>query len=163
MSKTTAAESFGFTVASDYGDRPSEAAIEVAFRIAHEAKPPKARQRGRITVCPAAELEPGKRQIIEDPESGVSIGVFNIEGQFFAVKNVCPHLGSPLCQGSIHATHAPSDVFSFQPDLKGRVLRCPWHGWEFDIVTGKALYDRNSRVANYVCEVDESGDVVVLI
>jgi nitrite reductase/ring-hydroxylating ferredoxin subunit len=52
-------------------------------------------------------------------------------------------------------------VFEFRPDLEGRVLRCPWHGWEFDIVTGKALYDANSRVASYPVAVDEKGDVVV--
>lgn len=156
-------ESLGFTVSGDYGGTPTEAALEVAFRIAHEAKPPKARQSGRITVCPSSELAPGQRRIVEDGETGVSIGVFNIGGEFFAIKNVCPHMGAPLCQGSIHATHAPSDVFAFQPDLAGRVLRCPWHGWEFDIVTGKGLYDRNSRVASYACEVDENGDVVVLV
>ena len=159
----TDTELMGFTITDGYGGEPTEAALEVAFRIAHEAKPPKARQRGRITVCPASEIAPGQRRIVEDSKSGISLGVFNIVGQFFAVKNVCPHAGAPLCQGSIHATHAPSDVFAFQPDLAGRVLRCPWHGWEFDIVTGKGLYDRNSRVANYVCEVDENGDIVVLV
>ena len=42
-------------------------------------------------------------------------------------------------------------------------MRCPWHGWEFDIVTGKALYDASSRVATYVCEVSSDGDLVVLL
>ncbi len=94
---------------------------------------------------------------------GISPGVFNIEGEFYALKNVCPHLGAPLCLGKLHATHRPGEVFEFKPDLAGRILRCPWHGWEFDVITGKALYDRNSRVATYACEVDEDGDVVVLI
>ncbi len=163
MSSAGAEEPLGFTILDGYGDKPSEAALEIAFRIAHEAKPPLARQHGRITVCPAAELQPGQRRIVDDTQSGLSIGVFNIGGKFFAVKNVCPHLGAPLCQGSIHATHGPSDVFAFQPDLAGRVLRCPWHGWEFDIVTGKALYDASSRVASYVCEIDDNGDIVVLV
>jgi 3-phenylpropionate/trans-cinnamate dioxygenase ferredoxin subunit len=163
MSSSSAEEPLGFTISDGYGEKPCEAALEAAFRIAHEAKPPRARQHGRITVCRATDLEPGQRRIVEDAESGISIGVFNIGGKVFAVKNVCPHLGAPLCQGSIHATHGPSDVFAFQPDLAGRVLRCPWHGWEFDIVTGKALYDRNSRVANYACEVNENGDIVVLV
>ncbi|MBC8138769.1 MAG: Rieske (2Fe-2S) protein [Fibrella sp.] len=137
------------------------AALDRAFRIIDEAKPPKARQRGRIVVCAASELPPGAKRVVEDPESGISIGVFNIGGEFFALKNVCPHLGAPLCLGSVHATHRPSPVFEFRPDLEGRVLRCPWHGWEFDIVTGKALYDAKSRVASYPCAVDENGDVVV--
>jgi 3-phenylpropionate/trans-cinnamate dioxygenase ferredoxin subunit len=137
------------------------AALDHAFRVIDEAKPPKARHRGRIVVCAASELAPGEKRIVDDPESGISIGVFNVGGEFFALKNVCPHLGAPLCLGSVHATHRPGEVFEFRADLAGRVLRCPWHGWEFDIVTGKALYDRNSRVASYPCTVDDNGDVVV--
>ena len=137
--------------------------LEHAFRVLDEARPPKARSRGRLVVGPAAEIPPGKKRIVEDPETGLSVGVFNIDGAFHAIKNVCPHLGAPLCQGSLHATHRPSDVSEFRADFAGRILRCPWHGWEFDVVTGKGLYDKNSRVATYVCEVDENGDVVVLI
>ena len=125
--------------------------------------PPKARHRGKIIVCAASDLAPGEKHVLQDDETGISIGVFNIGGEFFALKNICPHLGAPLCLGSIHATHRPSPVFEFRPDLAGRVLRCPWHGWEFDIVTGKALYDANSRVASYPCAVDENGDIVVSV
>ena len=155
----TAGEPLGFTIDDGYGTE--NAAIDHAFRIIDEAKPPKARQRGRIVVCAADELKPGEKRIVE--EEGVSLGVFNIGGKFYALKNVCPHLGAPLCAGKLHGTHRPSEVFEFKPDLAGRILRCPWHGWEFDVVTGKALYDKNSRVATYACEVDENGDIVVLL
>jgi nitrite reductase/ring-hydroxylating ferredoxin subunit len=137
------------------------AALDHAFRIIDAAQPPKARSRGRLVVCPAADLPPGRRRIVEDPKTGLSIGVFNIDGAFFALKNVCPHQGAPLCQGSLHSTHRPGAVFELRPDFSGRILRCPWHGWEFDVVTGKALYDAHSRVATYLCTVDENGDVVV--
>lgn len=150
---------------SDYpnGFGSENEALDTAFRIIDEAKPPKARQRGRLVICAASELEPGQKRIVTDPEMGASIGVFNINGEFFALKNVCPHYGAPLCQGSVHGTHRPSPVFTYRPDLQGRVLRCPWHGWEFDIVTGKGLYDANSRVATYACEVNDDGDLVVLL
>ena len=140
---------------------PSPAALEHAFKIAFEAKPPKSRTGRRVTVCALSELPPGQRRIVEAAE--LSIGVFNVGGTLYAVKNVCPHYGAPLCQGSLHATHAPSDVGEFDPALEGRVLRCPWHGWEFDLASGKGLYDRNSRVATYAVEVDERGDVVVVL
>lgn len=139
------------------------AALDCAFRIIDQAQPPKARKRGQIIVCAAAELPPGSKRIVDDETTGLSLGVFNIGGEFYAVKNVCPHLGAPLCLGTVHATHRPGAVFEFRPDLQGRVLRCPWHGWEFDIVTGKGLYDRSSRVATYPCTVDEDGDVVVSV
>ncbi len=139
------------------------AALDHAFRIIDEAKPPKARHRGKIVVCAATDLPPGGKRVVDDPQSGLSLGVFNVDGEFYAIKNVCPHQGAPLCLGHMHATHRPGSVFEFRPDLSGRIIRCPWHGWEFDVVTGKALYDASSRVASYSCAVDENGDVVVEI
>lgn len=145
----------------DTGYGPENAPIDYAFKIATEAAPPKARSNGRLTVCAATDLPPGKKRIVN--EGRLSLGVFNIGGTFYALKNVCPHQGAPLCEGSLHATHAPSEVHEYDPCLHGRVIRCPWHGWEFDVVTGKGLYDATSRVATYACEVDANGDVVVLI
>lgn len=137
----------------------AETPLEYAFSVAAEAKPPVAKRGKKITVGPAQEIPVGERQIVEG--EGFSIGIYNINGQFHAIRNVCPHAGAPLCQGHIQTTHRPSEVGKFDPALEGRVLRCPWHGWEFDIVTGKALYDRNSKVATYPVEVDENGNVVV--
>ena len=76
-----------------------------------------------------------------------SVALTNLRGEFGAIDNRCPHQGGPLGQGTVE---------------NGKI-RCPWHGWEFDIVTGKGLYDAKSRVATYVVEVDEKGDVVVLV
>jgi nitrite reductase (NADH) small subunit len=139
------------------GDRP----IDTAFRVALAAQPPKAKVGRRVTVCAAKDIPPGSRRIVETP--GHSIGVFNIAGTFHAVRNVCPHYGAPLCQGSVHATHKPAGVHQYEPALEGRVLRCPWHGWEFDIPTGKGLYDKNSKVMTYPVEVDANGDVVITV
>ena len=136
-------------------------AIDDAFRVVEAAHPPKARDGRRLVVCGTGEIPPGGKRIVE--ATGVSIGVFNVGGTFFAVKNVCPHQGAQLCQGTVHATHRPSDVHEFDPALAGRILRCPWHGWEFDIITGKGLHDATSGVATYPVEVDANGDVVVTI
>jgi hypothetical protein len=74
--------------------------LEQAFRVLDEARPPKARSRGRLVVGAASEIAPGERRIVDDAETGLSIGVFNVGGRFFAVKNVCPHLGAPLSSTS---------------------------------------------------------------
>ena len=143
------------------GYGPENPALDHAFRIIDAALPPKAHTRSALIVYAASELPVGGKRIGIAPVTGISVGVFNIGGKYFALKNVCPHQGAPLCQGSVHTTHRPGDVFEFRPDLAGRILRCPWHGWEFDIVTGKALYDAHNRVAHYICTVDDSGDIVV--
>jgi len=144
--------------------RVEEAPLEEAFRVADSEAAPK-RGSNQVRVCEASELAPGEKRIVEAQRGGVrvSVGVYNIGGRFHAIKNVCPHAGAPLCEGHIQTTHRPSDVGEFNPALEGRVLRCPWHGWEFDIVTGKALYDRTSRVATYACEVDDEGVLWLLL
>ena len=137
----------------------SESPLEHAFAVAKNAPVPVAKRGKTLVVGPASEIPVGGKKIIE--ADGFSIGVFNIRGEFFALKNVCPHAGAPLCQGHIQTTHRPSQVSEFVPALEGRVIRCPWHGWEFDIPSGKALYDRHSRVATYAVESDENGDLII--
>ncbi len=145
-------------IPTGYGSE--DPAICHAFRHVEEAKPPVSRSGKRFTVCHRDDLKPGERRIVDDGRQG--IGVFNIGGRFYAIKNVCPHAGAELCRGTVHATHRPSDVGEFDAAYHGRILRCPWHGWEFDIVTGKGLYDRTGRVATYPVEIDEAGNVVVM-
>lgn len=138
----------------------ADTTIEHAFKIADAAYPAVARRGKSALVCKASEIPVGGKKIFDI--DGLSIGVFNIAGKYYAIKNVCPHAGAPLCEGHIQTTHRPGEVGEFDPALEGRVLRCPWHGWEFDIVTGKGLYDRNSRVATYPVQVDEEGNLLVL-
>lgn len=138
----------------------TETTIEYAFKVADAAYPAVARRGKEALVCQAKEIPVGEKKIFDI--DGVSIGVFNIKGSFYAIRNICPHAGAPLCEGHIQTTHRPCEVGEFDPALEGRVLRCPWHGWEFDIVTGKGLYDRNSRVAIYPVKVDADGNLFIL-
>lgn len=131
-----------------------------AFDQVRAGQPPLARQGRRVTVCHRDDFPAGDKRIVNDGKW--SVGVFNVAGSFYAVRNMCPHAGAPLCQGTVHATHEPSGVGEYEPAYEGRILRCPWHGWEFDIVTGKGLYDRKSRVATYPVLVDEQGMVVII-
>lgn len=124
------------------------------------AQPDASSKSRRMIVCHQDELPAGSNRIVTDGKW--SAGVYNIAGKLHAIRNVCPHAGAPLCKGTVHGTHAPTDVGEFDPVYVGRILRCPWHGWEFDIITGKALYDRKSRVATYPVIVDEKGMIVVL-
>lgn len=159
MNDKPPAKSLSELIPTSYGHE--DPTICKAFKYVESAQPPKSRTGQRLVVCHRDQLKPGDRRIVDDGKQG--IGVFNIGGQVYAIKNVCPHEGAQLCRGTIHATHAPSDVAEFIPALHGRVLRCPWHGWEFDIPSGKGLYDRHGRVATYKVEIDESGNIVIIL
>lgn len=117
----------------------------------------------RLPVCHVKELPPGSRRIVES-EDKISIGVFNVDGEFYALKNVCPHRMAPLCQGEItgHVTSdAPGHAEMCGPDS---IIRCPWHGWEFEISTGRSVFNPHKvRVKTYPVSVDpvcgaETGD-----
>lgn len=71
----------------------------------------------------------------------LEIGVVRQEGgAFHAVRNRCPHRGAPICKGSMGGTMLPSAPGELAYGLELGVLRCPWHGYEFDIVSGDALF-----------------------
>lgn len=134
--------------------------IDAAFAMAEAAQPPRKRDR-EVVIGRADEIPVGGRKIVQVDH--LSIGVFRLEDGFHAVRNYCPHQGAELCKGTVHGTYRPGPVTEFVPALAGRVLRCPWHGWEFDIVTGKGLYDERGRVTTYEVRVTPTGDLVVLV
>lgn len=129
--------------------------IQIAFDIAHDSVEPIARGKERLRVGPAEDIQAGKVTLVN--EGKLSIGVYRIHDRFYAIRNQCPHQGAPLCLGKVTSTHSPTEVSDYRVDLEGRVLRCPWHGWEFDIPSGKGLYDARSRVKTYRCVVDDEG------
>lgn len=95
----------------------------------------------RFIVCKTSELPAGERKMIQ--AGGRSIGVFNANGRYYALRNTCPHQGAPLCLGRLTGTTLPSAPGTYVYGKEGEVLACPWHGWEFDIATGKSLFDPN--------------------
>lgn len=99
------------------------------------------------------EFPPGTRRIVE--VAGRSIGVFNIHGEFFAIKNVCPHQQAPLCLGEVTGMMMPSRPGEFIWGRQGEIVRCPWHGWEFDIKTGRSVFNPHRvRVRSYDVTVE---------
>jgi nitrite reductase/ring-hydroxylating ferredoxin subunit len=91
-------------------------------------------------VAMTTEIPPGSRKIVEI--NGKSIGIFNVNGVFVAVLNVCPHESAPVCMGQVRGTTEPSMPGQLSWIRDGEILACPWHGWEFDLLTGQCLTDR---------------------
>src|SRR5262249_13426495 len=68
---------------------------------------------------------------------GKSVATANVGGRLYAISNTCLHRGGPLGQGQ----------------LEGTVVTCPWHGWQFDVTTGRALMNPNAGVGCLRAEV----------
>jgi len=108
----------------------------------------------RWPVAQVEEIPPGARKLVE--VDGKSIGIFNVNGKFVAVLNVCPHELAPVCRGRVGGTTLPSPPGTFRWGRDGEILACPWHGWEFDLLTGKALADSRKRLRSYPVTVEEN-------
>ncbi len=90
---------------------------------------------GFVRVGTTAQIVPGT--IREVQAEGKTLAVANVAGKFYAINNTCIHRGGPLGQGA----------------LEGTVVTCPWHGWRYDVLTGKASHNQAAGVACYPVEV----------
>ncbi len=72
------------------------------------------------------------------------IGLFNVDGIISAIDGLCPHQGGPLVEGT----------------LEGSIVTCPWHGWQFDVRTGRTLLGAKTTQTVYSVKL-EGPDVMV--
>jgi len=93
----------------------------------------------RHIVARASEIPPGGNKVVD--VEGRDIVVFHVNGEFFALLNRCPHAGAPLCLGRVSGTTSAGLPYAREWVLDGQVLLCPWHGWEFDMATGRPVAD----------------------
>lgn len=98
-------------------------------------------------------------QVVTVEVHGRTIGVIQTASGVRAVGNRCPHQGGPICQGIVTGTMAPSDPNEYVYEKDGEIVRCPWHGYEFELSTGKSVGGTiRGRVPVYTVEV-RGGDV----
>lgn len=113
----------------------------------------------RHVVAETDEIARGTCKLVQ--VAGREIGLFNVEGEFFALANRCPHEGASLCKGRIVALVEAAEPGKYKLSRKGELVRCPWHGWEFDIRTGKSWCDpQRLKVRSFDVSIQESADKV---
>ena len=107
----------------------------------------------KVVVCRVEDFPEGERKIVKAGPR--SIGVFNVEGEYFAIRNRCPHQGGPLCVGRLSpwaVATGPGQVSMSGPP---RLVACPWHGWEYDLETGQSFMGPGqTRVKSYDVTVE---------
>ncbi|GAA3412522.1 Rieske (2Fe-2S) protein [Paenibacillus hodogayensis] len=111
-------------------------------------------------VSAVEELPEGTFKIVQIGKR--SVGVYNVKGDYYAVLNYCPHQGAELCRGTVCGTTLESQVYEFIYGRDQEILRCPWHGWEFDLKSGKSLFSDKVRTRSYPVVV-ENGTVQLVI
>ena len=93
-------------------------------------------------VAAVEDVPPGTGR--ESIAGGRVVALYNVEGEFHALDGICPHAGGPLGKGR----------------LVGAVVTCPWHGWQFDVTTGRHGLNPNLTHAGFPVTVRD-GEVFV--
>lgn len=90
----------------------------------------------RHVIATTDEIAPGERKLVtvEDRE----IVVFNLGGDYVGILNRCPHQGGKLCDGVVTGLITSDEPGKIKYDRPGEIIRCPWHGWFFDLRTGQS-------------------------
>lgn len=68
---------------------------------------------------------------------GKAIALANVAGRIYAINNTCLHRGGPLAEG----------------ELDGSTVTCPWHGWQYDVTSGKLTMNQAVGVQCYPVEI----------
>jgi nitrite reductase/ring-hydroxylating ferredoxin subunit len=109
----------------------------------------------RHIVATADQIPPGGRMLVT--VDGREIGIFNVGGEYFGIGNRCPHNGASLCKGRIVGLVEASEPGSYAFSRRGELVRCPWHGWEFDLKTGQSRCEPDrTKVRSYDLKVEPS-------
>lgn len=95
-----------------------------------------------VKVASTSELAPGQGKVVS--VDGEELALFNVDGKFYAIHNVCLHKGGPLGEGT----------------LEGATVTCPLHGWQYDVTTGTQAMNPSLKVNAYKVTISGS-DVLV--
>ena len=93
-------------------------------------------------VAKMNEIPNGSGKVIE--VSGREVALFNCDGKFYAIDNICVHQGGPLGEGY----------------LEGTVVTCPWHGWQYDVTSGVNPVESSIRTSTFQVKV-EGEDILI--
>jgi 3-phenylpropionate/trans-cinnamate dioxygenase ferredoxin subunit len=117
------------------------------------------RAKTRHVVAKVSEVPPGGHKLVA--VQGREIGLFNVKGEFLAIANRCPHQGGSLCRGKLVGLAESDEPGKYKLSRHGELLRCPWHGWEFDIRTGQSWCDPTRvRVRSYAVSIEPGESLV---
>jgi nitrite reductase/ring-hydroxylating ferredoxin subunit len=107
----------------------------------------------RHVVATTSEIPPGGNKVVT--VEGREIVVFHVNGEFFALLNRCPHEGAPLAKAACVAHLSSDEPGEYKRSRVGEMLRCAWHGWEFDMRTGQSYCDpKHTRVRSYPVRIE---------
>lgn len=114
----------------------------------------------KYTVCRVEDLKAGQMKAFTVDRKSIVV-IRSNSGEVYALRNVCPHKGPALSEGSLDGTCTATEPGEYNLEKVGEVLKCPWHNWEFDIRTGCSLFDPERVKVKTFQVTEEDGTVFV--
>ena len=112
----------------------------------------------RHVVAAVDEVPTGSSKLVT--VKGREIALFNVAGRYFAVFNRCPHAGASLCAGAIVSPVESTEPGHYSVVHDRTMLRCPWHGWQFDLRTGEAWCDPDTvKLRHYPVAIEHGAQL----
>ena len=99
---------------------------------------------GYVRVAAVADVPPGAGAVVQ--ANGRLVALFNVDGTFYALDNTCLHRGGPVGEG----------------ELEGAIVTCPWHGFQYDVTTGRNVFDPEVGLETFDVRVSD-GDVLIRV
>ncbi|MEZ5855814.1 MAG: Rieske (2Fe-2S) protein [Hyphomicrobiaceae bacterium] len=116
--------------------------------------------RNEINIGRADDFPLDEIRIVEAGTRSIGV-VRRGDGTVNAVRNWCPHKGAAVCKTKLSGTMIPGPPGTLEWGHDGEIVRCPWHGFEFDVRTGKRPYsDSTMRLRVYPARI-ENGEIMV--
>lgn len=120
---------------------------------------------GEHAIAQVGDLSEGERITVQ--LEGREISLFNIDGEYHAYTNWCAHQSGPICEGTLTGTRKATvdqEAGTIESEWcrEGKILSCPWHGWEYDVVTGECLSKKGVLLPSHPVQV-EDGEIIVSV
>lgn len=82
-------------------------------------------------------------------------------GELRAYADRCLHMGGQLSRGVLEwSSISSTDVGEYRVERDGEILRCPWHGWQYDVETGATVFDASRKLRKFqISDID--GEIVL--
>jgi nitrite reductase/ring-hydroxylating ferredoxin subunit len=112
-------------------------------------------ERKEYSIAPVSEFPPNTHRVVKVGRR--EIGIFNVDGVFYALPNLCTHQLGPLCTGKVSGTVicTRETKWKLQWGMDNEIVTCPWHGLEYHIKTGTCLAFPEIRLRTYEVWVED--------
>jgi nitrite reductase/ring-hydroxylating ferredoxin subunit len=113
----------------------------------------------KFVVGRANDIPPGTK--CQATVDGRAIAIFNVDGRFYALRDVCPHRGARLSEGTVVGSLTACAAGAYDYDEARMFVKCPWHGWEFELETGQSWCEpARERVRPYRVTVESGQELI---